>query len=830
VILRDYQARSVNDLFGWWTKHQEDADIPLLVLPTAAGKSVICAEIVRQMWDQWPDYRPRTVVLVPSKELAEQNAAKLTALLPDDIHVGFVSASLGKKQHHADVIVATIGSIHKSAHLLGDIKVVVIDECFVAGTKISTPKGQIDIDKVRCGDLVFNTRGVGVVEAVSCRQSAETLLVELDDGTKFECTGNHPIFTEDGWQKAEKLEIGTPLFRIEDMSCLWSRVQTLDQKGRQRKSNFSNVGTILGKAELLLGEVCKEITPDGSECRSTQTNAGNSKKNQASTYSAWRKRAIAAFATVSTASCVGGRMDSRICNQDQSGTFERDISKCVQGGHLLSRKDDLHRIGWGKSWQRREENAGQEERSISCGPRVARVSRIKRESPVLVFNLQVSGHPSYFANGIAAHNCHLVSTKASDAGMYRTFLAKLAQICQFRTVGMTATPFRGNQVWLTDGEDPLFTGIASNVTMRELLDQGFIAPLVPPTVQMHTRIDASTVGISNGDYKVGELSDVVEGYLSEVAAEASKLAADRRKWIAFTPSVANAESLADKLCNLGIVSEVVCGETPALEREQYIRNFRSGEIHCLVTVLALSVGFDVPDVDCIIWCRPTKSPVLYVQGMGRGCRIADGKEDCLVLDFTDTVERLGPVDIIKGRAKRTGGPQEAPFSICPACGDRNTASALICASCGAVIREEVVKPQDAKVSYAALLSAQIVATVTWHDVSRVEYKMHSKPGKPDSVRVDYYDGLLRVASSWQCFDHGGYAESKAHQWFQTVKPDNYNHAPGTSDQLIEWIETGMKLKSPARIATRRNGKFTEITQHEFSRTERHQDTLAEAIE
>jgi DNA repair protein RadD len=56
---------------------------------------------------------------VPSKELAEQNAAKLQALLPNDIHVGFVSASLGKKQHQADVIVATIGSIHKSSHLLG---------------------------------------------------------------------------------------------------------------------------------------------------------------------------------------------------------------------------------------------------------------------------------------------------------------------------------------------------------------------------------------------------------------------------------------------------------------------------------------------------------------------------------------------------------------------------------------------------------------------------------------------------------------------------------------------------------------------------------------
>ena len=63
--------------------------------------------------------------------------------------------------------------------------------------------------------------------------------------------------------------------------------------------------------------------------------------------------------------------------------------------------------------------------------------------------------------------------------MYRTFLSKLGELCELRTVGMTATPFRGNQVWLTDGEDPLFTGIASRVSMRELLDQKFIAPLVP---------------------------------------------------------------------------------------------------------------------------------------------------------------------------------------------------------------------------------------------------------------------------------------------------------------------------------------------------------------
>ena len=542
--LRKYQSRAVSDLFDWWTKHQSNSDIPLLVLPTAAGKSVICAEIVRQMWDQWPEFHPRTVVLVPSKELAEQNAAKLRALLPHTISVGFVSASLGTKKYNADVIVATIGSIHKAAHLLGNIKAVVIDEA------------------------------------------------------------------------------------------------------------------------------------------------------------------------------------------------------------------------------------------------------------------------------------HLVSQKAGDAGMYRNFLSKLGELCEFRTVGMTATPFRGNQVWLTDGDDPLFTGIASRVSMRELLDAKFIAPLVPPTERIETRIDASHVGISNGDYKVGELSREVEKYLAKVAIEATRIASERKKWIAFTPSVDNAESLADKLNELGIVSAVVCGETPKQEREYLIAQFKSHQIHCLVTVLALSVGFDVPDVDCIIWCRPTKSPVLYVQGMGRGTRISDHKTDCLVLDFTDTVERLGPVDTIQGRAKKKSGTQEAPYSICPDCGERNAPSALVCVHCGGKIRDEEVKQLDAKVSYAALLSSQTaMAELIWHDITKVGYAMHRKEGKPDSMRVDYYSGLLRVASEWVCFNHVGYPKQKAQDWW--LKRDKM-YMPSGTQVALDYLQS-QKITEPVRIATRKNGKYTEVKDYEFSRTERNQE-------
>jgi len=349
-----------------------------------------------------------------------------------------------------------------------------------------------------------------------------------------------------------------------------------------------------------------------------------------------------------------------------------------------------------------------------------------------------------------------------------------------------------------------------------LLDGEFIAPLVPPKFGVVTQIDASKVGIANGDYKIGELSVEVEKYLGKVALEATRIAVERKKWIAFTPSVINADSLCNRLNSLGIETAVVCGETPKLIRENLIRDFRNGEIRCLVTVLALSTGFDVPDVDCIIWCRPTQSPVLYIQGMGRGTRIADGKTDCLVLDFTDTVARMGTVDTVTGRTKRITSNQEAPFCICPDCGERNVASALTCIVCGATIREEQVKVLDASLSYAELLS-NAKHSLVWHDITKVEYHTHRKEGKPDSLRVDYYSGILKTASEWVCFDHTGYAGQKAVSWWIIRRSSkDYDYPKSVADAIKTLLFEPKCLKKPDRIATRQNGKYTEVRDYEFS--------------
>jgi hypothetical protein len=126
---------------------------------------------------------------------------------------------------------------------------------------------------------------------------------------------------------------------------------------------------------------------------------------------------------------------------------------------------------------------------------------------------------------------------------------------------------------------------------------------------------------------------------------------------------------------------------------------------------------------------------------------------------------------------------------------------------------------EAKVSYAALLSNQAgVAELVWHDVTRVSYKLHGKEGKTESLRVDYYSGLLRVGSEWICLSHIGYARQKAESWWLNREQ---NFMPANTHDALDWLNFHM-IEEPVRIATRQNGKYTQVQKYEFNRTQRHQ--------
>lgn len=422
---------------------------------------------------------------------------------------------------------------------------------------------------------------------------------------------------------------------------------------------------------------------------------------------------------------------------------------------------------------------------------------------------------------ILCDEAHMINSK--EVGMWRKFVNDMKAygnngLC---VIGWTGTPFRNGGIWLTADEDALFSGIATRVTMTNMLAQGYLCPLIPAITTV--KIDASGVRTAMGDYVVSDLAKVanVDKLVESTCVETVSLAQDRKRMLIFAVNVEHAENVNTALIRLGVSSAVVTGQTPKSERARLLADFDKNRLRCLVSIGVLTTGFDQPDIDFIALLRATKSPTLAIQMCGRGMRTAPGKVDCLLADFTDTILELGPIDMIKGRNPPPKSKSEAPFKLCPECGSRNAASATKCMDCGFDFPEPVRIKHSARASNAAVLSTQLARAepAVSIDVTRVEYAIHSKPGKPDSLRVDYYSGLLRAASEWVCFDHSGYARQKAEAWYLQRIPAGYSAMPGGVQQIMDWIETGFELMQPSRIQVRKNGKYTEVVNYEFTRTQ-----------
>jgi DNA repair protein RadD len=414
---------------------------------------------------------------------------------------------------------------------------------------------------------------------------------------------------------------------------------------------------------------------------------------------------------------------------------------------------------------------------------------------------------------VLADECHLINPK--EAGMWRSFLSDLARYNpNTRCIGWTGTPFRGNGVWLTAGDEALFNNVATRVTMRELLDLGFLSPLVPaPTV---TRIDAHDVRTSGDDYVVSELAKVTDTdeLVEATCNEIVDLAKDRKRWLVFAVTVQHAEHVRDALRQRGVSAEVVSAKTPKQERADLIAAYRAGRIRCLVNVAVLTTGFDVPEVDFIALLRATKSPVLYVQIAGRGMRIANGKTDCMWADFTDTTALMGPVDEVKGRLPTGGRKGVAPHKLCPECGSQNATGVTECMDCGFVFPEPERIKHGTEASSAAILSSQKQTMFTTVPIDEVRYRLHEKPGSAPSLRVEYYAGMLRVASEWVCLSHEGYARKKAESWW-TIR-SKIDAVPGDVDTALEWLEYDSEiLRKPAAIIINKSAKYPAIVSYQW---------------
>lgn len=798
--LRDYQQRAIDELYAWFEKHRTGN--PCLVLPTGSGKSHIIAALCKNALQEYPE--TRILMLTHVKELIEQNAEKMIQHWPN-APLGIYSASLRRKDLEEPITFAGIQSIRNRATEIGHIDLAIIDECFAAGTKIATPSGMVDIDKVRCGDVVFNQAGTGIVQAISCKPADVTYLVELDDGRSIECTGNHPFFTQKGWCEARKLEIGSYLLGLEDMSRLWQQVSSLDQAGSERESHFCNAGTSVEEASILLREVCKEIVPNGLECLSAQENQQSPERDQAQAYSAWRERAIASFAAISAFARSWGWVDGRAFNQNSCGPSERDISERIQGRHCESVANDSNRTGWGLALNNKKTGTGSEESSILGGARVVRVSRVEREGFTTVFNLQVSGHPSYFANGIAAHNCHLVSHK--DEGGYRKLIAELMAINpRLRVVGLTATPYRLGHGLVTDAP-ALFNALLEPVSIEELVFKGYLSQLRSKTTQ--AKLDVAGVHKRGGEFIESELQAAVDTKLTNeaVVREVISRAGDRKAWLFFCTGIDHAKHMAETLQASGIEAACVTGDTPKRQREDILSAFKAGQIRALTNANVLTTGFDYPDIDLIAMVRPTMSASLYVQMAGRGMRPKSHTDHCLVLDFAGVVETHGPITAVRPPKKKGDGNGEAPVKVCEACGELCHPTVKVCPSCGNPF--PLPEPKQWKLADVDIMGLEGIemAITSWR------WRKHtSRASGKDMLAVTYYGALSDPSvTEYLTVGYDGYAGQKALRQLALMAEKAGIKDGGLAVTSLEEIADNMNsTRPPSIIEYRLDGKFFRV--------------------
>ena len=229
--------------------------------------------------------------------------------------------------------------------------------------------------------------------------------------------------------------------------------------------------------------------------------------------------------------------------------------------------------------------------------------------------------PDYFSNIIIdeAHHC------LSD-GYQRV----LEHFSAAKVLGVTATPDRGDMRNLGQ----YFETLAYEYTLVQAIRDGYLSPIKALTVPL--RLDLSSVGVQNGDFKVGDLGTALDPYLDAIADEMLKNCADR-KTVVFLPLVKTSQKFRDILNAKGFRAAEVNGESK--DRAEILQDFEAGKYNVLCNSMLLTEGWDCPSVDCIVVLRPTKIRSLYSQMVGRGTRLYPGKDHLLLLDFLWHTER-----------------------------------------------------------------------------------------------------------------------------------------------------------------------------------------------
>lgn len=413
-------------------------------------------------------------------------------------------------------------------------------------------------------------------------------------------------------------------------------------------------------------------------------------------------------------------------------------------------------------------------------------------------------------------------------GRYRTFLEAAKRVNpRVRLVGWTATPYR-TQGGLICKPENLLNEVCYEIGVKELINRGYISNITARAGKV--KADTEGLHIRAGEFVAEDVEKLMgeDRLVTSACNEIVEHTKDRKACLIFCTSIAHCKKVAAQIAKFsGEECAVVTGDTPDIEREETIRRLRGETVKadlfadkpplrycCNVSVL--TTGTDIPRLDTIALLRPTNSPGLLVQMVGRGFRLSPetGKTECLVLDYGRNIERHGPIDMIKVKEPGQGGG--GPLAKeCPECRTIVNLPVMLCPTCGYQWprKEPERKAHEATAARAGILSGEVTTEKfpVKHTIYQVWEKRGAPPGSPKTVRVTYDVDYLTHYSEWLCPEHTGYARRKFEKWWREhAHPDC--PMPRTAEEVCEHEFAGM-LREVNTITVRfvSGQKYPEVT-------------------
>jgi len=410
---------------------------------------------------------------------------------------------------------------------------------------------------------------------------------------------------------------------------------------------------------------------------------------------------------------------------------------------------------------------------------------------------------------------HAISNE--EAGIYRKMIADLLEINpDMRIIGLSASPYRTTQGKITEGDKALFTEILEPVTIQELVDKGYLAPLRSKRTE-HV-LDTSKLHRRMGEFIASEMDAEfnTDANNHKVVAEVIARAEGCRHIIVFCSTIKHSNRIAELFREYG--ETAVSLTSKASNGDAALASFESGECRILCNVSMMSVGYNFRPIDCVVFLRATSSPGWYLQAAVRGMRLKEHTGHCLVLDFCGNIDRHGPVTEIVPPRRKGDGSGDPPLKVCPECQEILHISIMKCPCCGYVFppTQKVYKLSDQDIMGVKSNGEMDVTSWTWRkQISRTS-------GKP-MLSCTYYGGLSdKPVTEYLTVGYMGYSGEKAMRTLYNLAQASGALLTGaesmSQDEGLTFLADQMnKARPPSLITFKLDGKFYQILTRSWSR-------------